>query len=160
MEGQTRSDLDEIRHRSNIVEVVSEYVTLRKAGRNFVGLCPFHREKTPSFSVNPEKQIFYCFGCGEGGNAIDDFERRGCIAVGWREMGDISAIGNPEALAQRRGMRPESRHAVDDAGDQHAAVAVAVSTMSCRSSNRIPKSWTSFGPRPAGSRRARASAAR
>lgn len=70
MEGKTRSDLDEIRNRANIVEVVSEYVTLRKAGRNFVGLCPFHREKTPSFSVNPDKQIFYCFGCGEGGDVF------------------------------------------------------------------------------------------
>ncbi len=70
MEGKTRSDLDEIRNRANIVEVVSEYVTLRKAGRNFIGLCPFHREKTPSFSVNPEKQIFYCFGCGEGGDVF------------------------------------------------------------------------------------------
>jgi len=70
LEGKTRSDLDEIRNRANIVEVVSEYVTLRKAGRNFIGLCPFHREKTPSFSVNPEKQIFYCFGCGEGGDVF------------------------------------------------------------------------------------------
>lgn len=70
MEGQTRSDLDEIRIRANIVEVVSEYVTLKKAGRNYLGLCPFHREKTPSFSVNPDKQIFYCFGCGEGGDVF------------------------------------------------------------------------------------------
>ncbi|MDD5475426.1 MAG: DNA primase [Syntrophales bacterium] len=62
--------IEEIRRRSNIVELVSQFVTLKKAGRNYVGLCPFHREKTPSFTVNPEKQIFYCFGCGEGGNEI------------------------------------------------------------------------------------------
>jgi DNA primase len=62
--------IEEVKARVNVVDVVSEYVTLKKAGRNFVGLCPFHREKTPSFTVNPEKQIFYCFGCGEGGNAI------------------------------------------------------------------------------------------
>lgn len=62
--------IDEIKGRVNIVDAVSEHVTLKKAGRNFVGFCPFHQEKTPSFTVNPEKQIFYCFGCGEGGNAI------------------------------------------------------------------------------------------
>jgi len=62
--------IEEVKARVNVVDVVSEHVTLKKAGRNFVGLCPFHREKTPSFTVNPEKQIFYCFGCGEGGNAI------------------------------------------------------------------------------------------
>jgi len=60
----------EIKSRVNIVDLISEHVTLKKAGRNFVGLCPFHKEKTPSFSVNPEKQIFYCFGCGEGGDVI------------------------------------------------------------------------------------------
>ncbi len=60
--------ISEIKSRINIVDLISEYVTLKKAGRNFVGLCPFHKEKTPSFSVNPEKQIFYCFGCGEGGD--------------------------------------------------------------------------------------------
>jgi DNA primase len=63
-------EIEEVKARANIVDVVSEYVTLKKTGRNFVGLCPFHREKTPSFTVNSEKQIFYCFGCGEGGNAI------------------------------------------------------------------------------------------
>lgn len=87
MEGKTRSDLDEIRNRANIVEVVSEYVTLRKAGRNFVGLCPFHREKTPSFSVNPDKQIFYCFGCGEGGDVFSFLMK-------------INNTGFPEALKQ------------------------------------------------------------
>jgi len=62
--------IEDIKARANIVEIVSEYVSLKKTGRNFVGLCPFHKEKSPSFTVNPEKQIFYCFGCGEGGNAV------------------------------------------------------------------------------------------
>ena len=53
-----------------IVDVVSGFVRLRKAGRNYTGLCPFHREKTPSFNVNPERGIFKCFGCGKGGNAV------------------------------------------------------------------------------------------
>lgn len=60
--------IDEIRARTDIVSVVSEYVKLRKTGKNYVGLCPFHQEKTPSFTVDPEKQFFYCFGCGAGGN--------------------------------------------------------------------------------------------
>ncbi len=58
----------EIKNAADIVEMVSEVVHLKKAGKNFVGLCPFHTEKTPSFTVSPEKQIFYCFGCGTGGN--------------------------------------------------------------------------------------------
>ncbi|MCR4336746.1 MAG: DNA primase [Candidatus Omnitrophica bacterium] len=64
---------DVIRHvleRSDIAQVLSSYMPLRPAGRNFKALCPFHHEKTPSFVVNPEKQIFHCFGCGAGGNAI------------------------------------------------------------------------------------------
>ncbi len=62
--------ISEIRHRANILEVVSDYVSLKKAGRNHKGLCPFHAEKTPSFMVNEEKQIFHCFGCGEGGDVF------------------------------------------------------------------------------------------
>jgi len=60
--------IDEIVARSDIVDIISEYLPLKKAGRNYQGLCPFHHEKTPSFVVSPEKQIFRCFGCGVGGN--------------------------------------------------------------------------------------------
>ena len=62
--------ISEIKNTVDIVDIVSETVLLKKTGRNFVGLCPFHSEKTPSFTVSPEKQIFYCFGCGTGGNAF------------------------------------------------------------------------------------------
>ena len=62
--------ISEIRNRADIIDIVSESVLLKKAGRNFVGLCPFHSEKAPSFTVSSEKQMFYCFGCGEGGNAF------------------------------------------------------------------------------------------
>ena len=54
--------IESIRLQSDIVEVISGYVQLKKKGRNYVGICPFHREKTPSFTVTPEKHIFYCFG--------------------------------------------------------------------------------------------------
>ena len=62
--------IDEIRNRNDIVDVISQYVTLKRSGRNFFGLCPFHKEKSPSFSVSPDKQIFHCFGCGVGGNVF------------------------------------------------------------------------------------------
>jgi len=60
----------EIKSRVDIVELISEYVSLKKAGRNFLGLCPFHNEKTPSFTVNRERQMYYCFGCGERGDVF------------------------------------------------------------------------------------------
>ena len=62
--------IDRIRDSAEILDVVSDYVELRRRGRNHFGLCPFHPEKTPSFSVAPDKQIYHCFGCGAGGNAI------------------------------------------------------------------------------------------
>lgn len=62
--------VSEIRDAADIVDLISETVILKKTGRNFIGLCPFHAEKTPSFTVSPEKQIFHCFGCGEGGNVF------------------------------------------------------------------------------------------
>lgn len=66
-----QSSIDEVLRRSDIVDVVSTYVSLRRNGSDFVGLCPFHREKTPSFHISADKQLFYCFGCGAGGNLID-----------------------------------------------------------------------------------------
>ena len=62
--------IEEIRSRNDIVDIVSQYVVLKRSGRNFMGLCPFHHEKSPSFCVSPDKQIFHCFGCGVGGNSI------------------------------------------------------------------------------------------
>ena len=62
--------LNEVRQSNDIVDVISQYVHLKRSGRNFFGLCPFHNEKSPSFSVSPDKQIFHCFGCGVGGNVI------------------------------------------------------------------------------------------
>jgi len=87
--------VEEVKNRTDILSLVSEYVTLRKAGRNYVGLCPFHKEKTPSFSVNQDKQIFYCFGCGEGGNALTFLMK-------------INSMAFPEAvrqLARKAGVR-------------------------------------------------------
>ena len=71
MNGSIPDDkIEEIRRRADIASLIGEYVTLKKAGKNYLGLCPFHREKTPSFTVSPDKQMFYCFGCSEGGNVF------------------------------------------------------------------------------------------
>ncbi|GGJ09228.1 DNA primase [Alicyclobacillus cellulosilyticus] len=79
--------VDEIRSRVDIVDVISEYVPLRRSGRSYVGLCPFHNERTPSFSVSPERQVYHCFGCGASGTVI-------------RFLMDIEGIGFPEAVAR------------------------------------------------------------
>ena len=62
--------LNEVRQSNDIVDIISQYMHLKRSGRNFFGLCPFHNEKSPSFSVSPDKQIFHCFGCGVGGNVF------------------------------------------------------------------------------------------
>ena len=62
--------IEEVKEKIDIYDIVSDYVVLKKRGQNHVGLCPFHQEKTPSFTVNQSKQMYYCFGCGEGGNGI------------------------------------------------------------------------------------------
>ena len=62
--------IDSIREATDIVSVIAGHLSLKKTGKNFKALCPFHTEKTASFTVSPEKQIFYCFGCGAGGNVF------------------------------------------------------------------------------------------
>ena len=63
--------IEEVRQKNDIVDVVSQYVKLTRKGSSYFGLCPFHNEKTPSFSVTPGKQMYYCFGCGAGGNVFN-----------------------------------------------------------------------------------------
>jgi DNA primase len=82
--------LREVREKADIVEVISEFVPLSRSGASFRGLCPFHREKTPSFFVNPSKQVFHCFGCGEGGSALHFLmkARRLSFVEAVEELGD------------------------------------------------------------------------
>lgn len=86
--------IDEIRNSNDIVDIISQYVVLKRSGRNFFGLCPFHKEKSPSFSVSPDKQIFHCFGCGVGGNVFHFISK----------IENISFRESLETLADRAGI--------------------------------------------------------
>lgn len=81
--------IDEIRNSNNIVDVVSQYVVLKRSGRNYFGRCPFHNEKSPSFSVSPDRQIFHCFGCGVGGDSIGFISK--IEGIGYREAIEVLA---------------------------------------------------------------------
>ena len=87
--------IDEIRNKNDIVDIISQYVVLKRSGRNFFGLCPFHKEKSPSFSVSPDKQIFHCFGCGVGGNVFHFISK----------IENISFIETLETLADKAGVQ-------------------------------------------------------
>ena len=97
--------LDEIKSKNDIIDIVSQYVVLKRAGRNYMGLCPFHKEKSPSFCVSPDKQIFHCFGCGVGGNVIHFIGK----------IENLNFIESLELLANRAGIElPKSGNAEDD----------------------------------------------
>ena len=93
------SFLQELMARSDIESVVSSYVNMKRRGRNLVGLCPFHGEKTPSFTLYPETSSFYCFGCGAGGDVITFIKR----------IENLDYIDAVRFLADRAGMKmPEN----------------------------------------------------
>src|SRR5690348_13961303 len=110
------SEIDEVRSRADLTEVIGAHVRLRRAGRNFVGLCPFHNEKTPSFAVNLERGFFHCFGCGAGGTVFDFLMK-------------IEGLTFPEALqslAKRYGIKLPDR--ASDGGERgpHASERAAM----------------------------------
>ncbi|MDI7252305.1 MAG: DNA primase, partial [Actinomycetota bacterium] len=106
-------DIERLREQVDIVEVISEYVQLKKAGRLFKGLCPFHDEKTPSFMVDPAKQLYHCFGCGEGGDVFTFLRKR--EGLGFREAVERLASRVGFTLHYQGGAResggPDSRRA-------------------------------------------------
>ncbi|UCG53090.1 MAG: DNA primase [Candidatus Latescibacterota bacterium] len=104
--------INEIRERADIVEVVSQFVELRRSGSNFKGLCPFHEEKTPSFNVNPDRQIFHCFGCGRGGNV-------------YTFLMEIEGISFPEAvraLGRQYGVEVVTREVPEEVRSRNEAL--------------------------------------
>lgn len=104
--------MEELKARNSIEEVVSSYVNLRRAGRNMVGLCPFHHEKTPSFNIYTENGSFYCFGCGAGGDVITFI----------RKIENLDYMEAVRMLAQRAGMQVPENHVDDGLGKVKARI--------------------------------------
>lgn len=96
--------IEQIREQSNIVSIISEYTTLNKRGGSYVGLCPFHNERTPSFSVSEDKQLYYCFGCGAGGNVITFLMQK-------ENMNFVEAI---KYLAERENIKLDEAYLSDE----------------------------------------------
>ena len=103
--------VSEIKNAADIVDIVSEAVLLKKAGKNHLGLCPFHSEKTPSFTVSPDKQIFYCFGCGTGGNVFSFLMKQEGLTFpeAVRALGKRYGIDIPE-----RPLSPEQKRKISE----------------------------------------------
>ena len=103
--------IEQVRDRSDVVEIVGQYVDLKRAGTNYKGLCPFHQERTPSFIVSPERQTFHCFGCGKGGNVF-------------RFLMEMDGVTFPEAvraLADKAGVQvPDTRGSDEDRSENDA----------------------------------------
>ena len=114
--------LDELIARTDIVDLVSESVHLVKKGRNYWGLCPFHSEKTPSFSVSPDKQIFKCFGCGKGGGAVNFV----------MELENLPFREAVAALARRAGMEMPAEAAGSSAGRERREKLLAINKQAAR----------------------------
>ena len=105
--------IEEVRMKNDIVDVISGYVRLQKKGSSYFGLCPFHNEKSPSFSVSGIKQMYYCFGCGAGGNVITflmEYENAG-FQEAVKMLADRAGIKLPEMEYSEEARRKESRRA-------------------------------------------------
>ena len=94
--------IEEIKNNANIVEVIGDVISLQKAGRNYLGLCPFHGEKTPSFNVVEDKQFYHCFGCGRSGDVFKFIE----------EYQGVPFMEAVQILGQRVGIEVENRFIV------------------------------------------------
>lgn len=114
------NELEEIKNKIDIVEYIGKYVPLKQAGRNWKGCCPFHNEKTPSFMVSPEKQIFHCFGCGKGGDIFTFAEEIEGIdfVTALNEMAEKAGVKLPE----RSGVRKEPTDKLFDINEQACAL--------------------------------------
>ena len=89
-----QATIEQVRNASDIVDVIGSFLKLKRAGTNFIGLCPFHNEKTPSFNVSPSRQIFHCFGCHKGGDVFTFL----------REFENLNFVEVVQRLAERAGI--------------------------------------------------------
>ena len=106
---------DKVKQQADIVRVVGEYVRLKKGGQNFVGLCPFHSEKTPSFAVHPVKQIYHCFGCGVGGDVFEFV----------MQMDKCDFMDAVRTVAEKCGIAlPRREHSPEDRREQYQRTAL------------------------------------
>lgn len=105
-----RAFIDEIIARSDIVSVIDQHIGLKKAGKNFTACCPFHNEKTPSFSVSSDKQFYHCFGCGASGNVIS-------FLMEYSHLEFVEAI---EMLAQQQGLSIPYEDDISDHSNQQS----------------------------------------
>ncbi len=117
-----QSFIDDLLNRTDIVDVVSSRIQLKKTGKNYSACCPFHKEKTPSFTVSPDKQFYYCFGCGAGGNALG-------FVMDHDQLGIPQAI---EELAKRAGMDVPREEAAADTNPTPARRLTALPAAQCR----------------------------
>lgn len=113
--------LNEIQDRCDIVEIISSYIPLKTAGRNFKAVCPFHHEKTPSFVVSPDKQIYHCFGCNSGGNVFNFI----------RQYEKIDFIETVKMLAQKTGVKLPERKAQDNEEDSLVSTIYSINDIAC-----------------------------
>ena len=110
----SEEQIEEVRQRSDIVDIIGSYVKLKRSGSGYVGLCPFHNEKTPSFSVNPARQMYKCFGCGVGGNVITfvmEYENYS-FPEAMQHLAERAGISLPEREMSAEQRRQESLRAV------------------------------------------------
>lgn len=104
-----QATINEIKEKTDILDLVSEYVKLEKRGRNYIGLCPFHDEKTPSFTVSEDKQICHCFGCKKGGNVFQFTQ----------EIKDVSFTEAVKLLGERVNIEVETPQATSEQHTNH-----------------------------------------
>ena len=117
-----RHTIDAIRERADLVEVVSQVVTLKRKGTSHLGLCPFHQEKSPSFNVVPHKGIFHCFGCGEGGDVFRFVMKTRGISF----MDAVKELGQTYGIAvEERPLSPDEQRRQQKVAGLHDVVEIA-----------------------------------